>query len=77
MQTLRNRLRSAVDTATRLRTARNVEVNVDTVLRRLEEVSLQSRVPDSGPMLTTRHRVTRLLFARNHINVVFSDESRL
>jgi hypothetical protein len=39
MQTLRNRLQSPVETDSRLRTGRNAVVGVETVCRRLEELT--------------------------------------
>lgn len=84
MQTLRNRFQTASETATRLRTARNVTVSVDTVRRRLAEANLHSSVPARGPLLTSEHRRARLRFAHTHqdwtdgewSNVLFTDESR-
>lgn len=83
MQTLRNRLQTAVQTRNRLAEVRNVNVSERTVRRRLNEVGLNSYVPAKAPKLEVAHRVARLAFAREHRDwtsewgrVLFSDESR-
>ncbi|MEW8547198.1 MAG: transposase [Candidatus Thiodiazotropha sp.] len=56
----------------------------DTIRNRLKERQIYARRPYKGPILTRRHRVQRLQWARRHLpwtrnqwaNVLFSDESR-
>lgn len=83
VQTLRNRLQTAVQTRNLLEEVRNVRVSERTVRRRLNDVGLQSRVPAKAPKLEVSHRVARLAFARQHRDwtdewrrVLFTDESR-
>jgi transposase len=84
LNSLRDRHRTAVQIRNNLRDIRNMNVSVDTVRRRLAEQNLFSRKPAAVPLLTRRHRVARLNFAREHRDwtyadwskVLFSDESR-
>lgn len=85
IQSLRNRHQTAVQITQALHTARQVDVCVETVRRRLAEVGLHSRTAATGPLLTPAHRRARLEFARSHQNwtdaewatVMFSDETRI
>lgn len=81
---LRNRHTTAVEARNELQHVRNVNVSERTVRRRLQESTLYSRRPATGPELLRQHRVARLQFARQHQNwnvgdwrhVMFTDESR-
>jgi transposase-like protein len=60
-----------------------VQASVDTVKRRLRSVGLMGRIAVKKPLLTERHRIARLAWARERQhwtveewrNVVFTDES--
>ncbi|KAF2884207.1 hypothetical protein ILUMI_21989 [Ignelater luminosus] len=68
-----------------LTAARNITISARTVRKRLNEGELDSRRPAIATLLTREHRVTRLRFAREHVNwaiddwkqVLFSDETRV
>lgn len=84
-----NALRIRTSTSTHLqgmlREVRNVQISTRTIRRRLNESQLTSRRPKKCPLLTRRHRVARLRFARQHANwtvnhwkkVLFTDETRV
>jgi transposase len=84
MLSLRNRHMTAVEIRNQLERVREVNVNERTVRRRLGEANLGAYRPAIGPELLRGHRVSRLLFAQEHLNwnleqwksVLFSDESR-
>jgi transposase len=84
MLSLRNRHMTAVKIRNQLERVREVNVNERTVRRRLGEANLGAYRPATGPELLRGHRVSRLLFAQEHLNwnleqwksVLFSDESR-
>ena len=67
-------------------TARQYDISLDTVLRRLRRCvrPVRPRGPYTGPILTQRHRVARMNWAQLHYRwrradwnrVVFTDESR-
>jgi transposase len=83
MLSLRNRHMTAVEIRNQLERVREVNVNERTVRRRLGEANLGAYRPATGPELLRGHRVSRLLFAQEHLNwnleqwksVLFSDES--
>ncbi|PZC73788.1 hypothetical protein B5X24_HaOG208763 [Helicoverpa armigera] len=68
VQSLRNRLQTAVQTRNLLEEVLNVRVTERTVRRRLYEDGLKSYVPAKAPKLEVCHRVARLAFARQHRN---------
>jgi transposase len=84
MLSLRNRHMTAVKIRNQLERVREVNVNERTVRRRLGEANLGAYRPATGPELLRGHRVSRLLFAQEHLNwnleqwksVLFSDELR-
>lgn len=84
LQTLRNRFHTAVQTNIHLRQVRGRVVSDRTVIRRLKEVNLRSRIPATAPRLLARHRRARRNFAREHSDwneqnfsrILFVDESR-
>ena len=61
----------------------NVQVSLETIIRRLVEVNVHPRRPATGSLLTAAPRRARLEFARSHVDwnlhewdrVLFSDES--
>ena len=65
-------------------TAQQLGVNAQTIQNRLRQnnIPIRARRPYTGPILTARHRATRLLWAQCHLhwtrrqwhNVIFSDE---
>ena len=67
-------------------TARQLGINAQTIRNRLRQnnIPIRARRPYTDPILTTRHRTARLLWAQRHLhwtrrqwhNVIFSDESR-
>jgi transposase len=85
MLSLRNRHMTAVKIRNQLERVREVNVNERTVRRRLGEANLGAYRPATSPELLRSHRVSRLLFAQEHLNwnleqwksVLFSDESDL
>ena len=83
-QHLMNRFTTATETARNTMGTHQRPISDDTVRRRLAANNLRCRRPARGPVLTQRHRQSRLQWAlqrrnwRNQQwrNVVFSDESR-
>jgi len=79
-----NRFTTATETARNTMGTHQRPISDDTVRRRLAATNLRCRLPARGPVLTQRHRQSRLQWAfqrrnwRNQQwrNVVFSDESR-
>lgn len=84
LQHLRDRFRTAVQTATETPGIHNPRISRMTVTRRLHEHNLHARRPYRAPLLTPQHRQRRLQWARQHLRwtrndwnaVLFSDESR-
>jgi transposase len=84
MLSLRNRHMTAVEIRNQLERVREVNVSERTVRRRLGEENLGAYRPATEPELLRGHRVSRLLFAQEHLNwnleqlksVLFRDESR-
>lgn len=82
---VRDRFRSAVDTARETRGVRQNRVSASTIRRRLRAADLHARVPYRGPILHNQARQNRLTWARQHQRwrladwrrVLFSDESRI
>lgn len=80
----RQRFESAVSLNNDFRLATGVQVTPQTVRNRLHSANLHAYRPVVRPVLTRRHRMARLDFARNHVNwqlrhwtpVLFTDESR-
>lgn len=85
LQALRKRTSNSTQLQGLIRQVRNVRISARTVRRRLNESGLASRRPKIAPLLTRRHRVARLQFARQHANwtlarwkkVLFTDETRV
>ena len=81
---IRDRFRTAVDTARQTIGTHGREVSVYTIRRRLRERGLRARVPYRGPILDEAKRERRLRWARTHRrwtlarwrSVLFSDETR-
>jgi hypothetical protein len=84
MLSLKNPHMTAVEIRNQLERVREVNVSERIVRRRLGEANLGAYRPATGSELLRGHRVSRLLFAQEHLNwnleqwksVVFSDESR-
>lgn len=82
---IRDRFRTAVDTARQTIGTHGREVSVYTIRRRLRERGLRARVPYRGPILDEAKRERRLRWARTHRrwtlarwrSVLFSDETRI
>ena len=83
LEVLRDWHTTAVQVQNLLRHFHQLDVNVSTIRRRLQEANLKSRRPATGQLLTRQHRITRLDFAHQHINwteeqwgnILFTDES--
>lgn len=83
-QHLRDRFRTASESARQTIGTHQRPICAETVRRRLRTVNLSCRRPARGPILTVRHRRQRLQWAQQRQNwrhqqwrtVVFSDESR-
>ena len=83
---LRDRFRTAVETAANTPGRHNNRIHPKTVRNRLKEVGLYARRPYVGPQLTHRRRQIRMNWLRRHSlrqfpmhrwrQVLFSDESR-
>ena len=81
---LRNRRLSATRTAAVTIGSHNRPISAHTVIRRLRERIIRARRPYVGPVLTRRHRQTRLQWCHSHSRwlarqwnqVLFIDESR-
>lgn len=81
---LRRRTATARELQNLLRNATDVTISDQTVRRRLKEVNMTSRRPVRAPRLSRNHKVSRLNFAREHLqwqlrhwrSVLFTDESR-
>ena len=81
---LRNRFQTATATAANTPGTHNNRISDQTVRNRLREGGLRAHRPYVGCLLTRRHRVNRVNWARTHIrwirqqwnSVLFSDESR-
>ena len=83
---LRNRFRTAVETAQLTPGTHNNRISADTVRNRLREFGLRPRRPYVGMPLTPRRRQVRMAWLTQHRpnlfplrqwrNVMFSDESR-
>lgn len=84
LSSLRNRTLTAPELQNNLETTRGIRISERTVRRRLAEGNLHARRPAMCPILSRRHRTTRLAFARQYVNwriedwekVLFTDESR-
>lgn len=85
LSTVRRRTTTSTELQALIRQVRDVHISSRTVRRRLGEANLNSRRPVSGPLLTARHKLARLRFARDHVNwnvndwkkVLFTDETRI
>uniref|UniRef100_T1HBA4 HTH_Tnp_Tc3_2 domain-containing protein n=1 Tax=Rhodnius prolixus TaxID=13249 RepID=T1HBA4_RHOPR len=81
---LRNRSITGNEIKSLIRQVRNVSISSRAVRRRLNEGNLRARHPARGPLFTTVHKMTRLQFAREHVNwtldnwkrVLITDEAR-
>ncbi|KAF2881643.1 hypothetical protein ILUMI_24500 [Ignelater luminosus] len=65
---LSNRRSTSLELSRTLTAARNVTISAQTVRRRLNKGGLDSRRAAIAPLLTREHTVTRLRFAREHVN---------
>lgn len=85
LHALRQRNLTAPDIQNLIRNVRNLRISTNTVRRRLVGAGLRVRRLAKGPQLTTRHRMQRLRFARDHQHwtveewkaVLFTDETRV
>ena len=81
---VRDRFQTANETGRNTLGNHQRPISGQTVRRRLAERDLENRRPARVPVLTRRHRLARLQWARNHANwnwrqwrtIVFTDESR-
>lgn len=80
---LSNRILTAVDIRSKLRTVHNLDIGVSTVKNRLCQAGLKSCRAANKPLLTVAHRKRRMAFAKAHRGwtpdqwkqVLWSDES--
>ena len=67
LEHLRDRFRTATRTATETPGRHRPRVSAQTVRRGLRENHLKNRRPYKGPVLTQRHKLQRLDWARRHL----------
>lgn len=82
---LRNRRCISLELNEALGAGRNLAISERTVKKKFSEGGFDIRRPTIEPLLSKKHRITRLRFAREHVNctiddwkrVLFSDETRV
>ena len=70
---LKRECNTAVDIQKTLRTEGELEVSANTIHRTLQRNGLISRVKRKKPLLSKKHRKTRLEFAKNHEHWTIED----
>lgn len=82
---IRSRFSSSAELSSEVRERYGVTISASTVRRRLVAAGLRARRPRKKPVLSTKMRVARLNFAKQHQNwsindwkrVIFTDESKI